>query len=263
MTCVGLARRCVIGVLFCLCASGCLPGADSQSDEKKEPHYLTGISLVGQMDYTGAIDAFEKSLEVNPRSASAHFELGCLYEARANDPAAAIYHYDRYLKYSPHPDQADIVRQHINSCKVELAKTVSAVGPLPSSAQRELERILVENKQLRDTATSLQSQLDQLRSTAARPAAVVTPPPQTPVPIPAPPRSEVPPSRAESPHLIAERSPTPSHPAGMRTYSIRAGDTPAALARKNGISLTALIAAKPQVNPTHLHVGQTLNIPAP
>ena len=101
---------------------------DSQLDEKKEANFIAGKNLVIQMDYQGAIDSFEKSLEVNPRSAAAHFELGWLYENKVSppDPAAAIYHYDRFLKYSTNPDkaEADLARQHITNCKLELAKTV-------------------------------------------------------------------------------------------------------------------------------------------
>ena len=86
MCCVGLARRCVFGIFLCVSLSGCLPVADNALDEKKEPHYISGMSLVSQMDYQGAMDEFEKSLEVNPRSASAHFELGWLYEEKVNPP---------------------------------------------------------------------------------------------------------------------------------------------------------------------------------
>ncbi len=259
MTCVGLARRCAVGVLLCLIASGCFPVADSQSDEKREPHFLEGKALVGQMDYQGAIDSYEKALEVNPRSAAAHFELGWLYEDKAGDPAAAIFHYQRYLKFSPHPDQADVVNQHITSCKLELAKTVSAVGPLPSPAQRDLERVLLENKQLHDTVTTLQSQLDQLKATPVpRVPNYTTPLPQTPVEKPAPPRNN-----AVVPHAAESSSGTSSLRGTAHTYSIKSGDTPTALAKKFGVSVNALMAANPQVNAKHLHVGQVLNIPAP
>ncbi|HEX3800368.1 MAG TPA: LysM peptidoglycan-binding domain-containing protein [Verrucomicrobiae bacterium] len=259
---VGLARRCAVGILLCWCLSGCFPASDSQTDEKREPYFINGKSLVGQMDYQGAIDSFEKALEVNPRSASAHFELGWLYEDKANDPAAAIYHYERYLKFSAHPDQADVVHQHINSCKLELAKTVSAVGPLASPAQRELERVLIENKQLRDNVTTLQSQLEQMKGTPVARVpepAYVTPLPQTQVERnPAPSRPVV-----MTPHNTEHIGPSSSTHPIPKTYSIKSGDNPAALARRFGVSLNSLMAANPQVNPKHLHVGQILNIPAP
>jgi cobalt/nickel transport system permease protein len=80
------------------------------------------------MDFQGAIESFEKAVEVNPKSAPAHFELGCLYDQKASDPAAAIYHYERYLKLLPNSDKKDIVVTRVQACKLQLAQTVS-LGP--------------------------------------------------------------------------------------------------------------------------------------
>jgi len=243
-------------------------------DEKKEPNFIAGKNLVIQMDYQGAIDAFEKSLEVNPRSAAAHFELGWLYEGKVSppDPAAAIYHYDRFLRYSSNPDkaEADLARQHINFCKLELAKTVSALGPLPSPVQREMERVLAENKDLEGKLTALQAQLDEARTAAAtRNQTAVVAPPQNPAPIAIPARNTVDLPRTETPHsYVGEASNfTANHRTASsttsRTHIIKSGETPSAIARVYGISVASLLAANPQAKPTHLMVGQTLKIPAP
>src|SRR5580658_7361563 len=88
---------------------GCAP---SDQDEEKEPHYVLGLSKINEMDYQGAVEAFEESLEVNPHSAAAHYQLAMLYENQQSDPAAAIYHYQEYLKYNPGAENADIIRQH-------------------------------------------------------------------------------------------------------------------------------------------------------
>jgi len=60
---------------------------------------VLGKSRVNAMEFGPAIDAFEESLEANPHSAQAHFQLAMLYENQESDPAAAIYHYQQYLKY--------------------------------------------------------------------------------------------------------------------------------------------------------------------
>jgi len=73
--------------------NGCSSSDQSQLDEEKEPHFVLGRGRVNAMDYQGAIEAFEQSLEANPHSAAAHFELGWLYDEKVPDPAAAIYHY--------------------------------------------------------------------------------------------------------------------------------------------------------------------------
>src|ERR1700733_6830323 len=104
-------------IWFGVSLSGCLPSGQSQSDEENEPHFVLGKNRVNAMDYQGAIEAFEESLEMNPHSAAAHFELACLYDEKISDPAAAIYHYQQYLKYNPNAENAEIVTQRINSCK--------------------------------------------------------------------------------------------------------------------------------------------------
>jgi LysM repeat protein len=51
--------------------------------------------------------------------------------------------------------------------------------------------------------------------------------------------------------------------AKARTHTVAAGETLASIARKSGVSLTALQAANPGVTPKKLKVGQVLNVPAP
>ena len=96
----------IAALALCLAAGGCLPSSSNPLDEQREPHFLTGKSRVNSMDYEGAVEAFEKALEVNPHSASAHFELGLLYENNEQDFAAAIYHFDRFLKLRPNSEYA-------------------------------------------------------------------------------------------------------------------------------------------------------------
>lgn len=50
-------------------------------------------------------------------------------------------------------------------------------------------------------------------------------------------------------------------PAGSTSYTIRSGDTFYNIARTHGISLDALIAANPGVNPDRLFIGQVICIP--
>ncbi len=57
--------------------------------------------------------------------------------------------------------------------------------------------------------------------------------------------------------------PPPECPANTEPYTIRAGDTFFSLARRFNITLEALIAANPDVNPDALLVGQVICIPRP
>ena len=137
---------CVIRLAVVL--GGCTPSGQSLLSEEKEPHFVLGKSRVNAMDFTGAIEAFEQSLEANPHSAAAHFELGWLDDEKAADPAAAIYHYQEYLKLNPNADNADVIKQRIYRCKQQLAADVL---PLPSApaAQQQLEKLSEQNRNCR------------------------------------------------------------------------------------------------------------------
>ena len=243
-----------LGAVLC----GCEPG-ESSLDDKKEPHYILGENRVNAMDYQGAVEAFEQSLEANPHSAAAHFELACLFDEKISDPAAAIYHYQQYLKLEPNAENAEVVTARIATCKQQLASDVMAMPSAPV-IQQELEKLTDQNRQLQDQVDALKkwnayyaAQLAaQSNSIAAQNNSAVQQiqsPVQTAQNIPAP-----------APNPVANH---PANPVAPRTHNVAAGETEAAIARRFGVKLGALQAANPGVNPNKLHVGQPLNIPPP
>ncbi|MBI5800340.1 MAG: LysM peptidoglycan-binding domain-containing protein [Verrucomicrobia bacterium] len=259
-------RRLIPGLLLLvLCAAGCIPTRDSALDEQREPNFLRGQELRRQLDHKGAAEAFERALEASPRSASAHFELGLIFEQHLNDPATAIFHFERFLKLRPASDKAEIVRLRVNNCKMELAK-VFLIAPNAPSVQRELdklksevERLGLENNQLRRHAESLTAQA------AARSAA----PASAPLNIvasqiaaaPAPVKSPVTSVPSTKP-AAAPKPTTPATPAA-RTHTVKQGDFPATIAKQHGVKLEALLAANPNMDPKRMKIGQTVAIPAP
>jgi len=228
--------------------SGCEPSAQSAADDAKEPHFVLGQNRVSAMDYSGAVEAFEESLEANPHSAAAHFQLAMLYDEKESNPAAAIYHYEQYLRFDPKAPNADIVNQHINTCKQQLAADVLQL-PSSSAAQQQLQQFADKNRQLQDEVDRWRAYY--ARQTAAlntnfppAPGQLAPQPVTTPVPLPP----------------VANASPLGAKP---RTHLVAAGETEAAIARQFGIKLAALQAANPGVNPNKLRVGQPLSIPSP
>jgi LysM repeat protein len=205
------------------------------------------------MDYQGAIEAFEESLEVNPHSAQAHYQLAMLYENKESDPAAAIYHYQHFLKFNPNAENAEIITQHITSCKQQLAADVLAMPGTPA-AIKQIEDLTEKNRQL-------QSQVDgwiayYKNQPATQTNNLVAPknnfsPPQTANPT------------SVQPAQIVAANPKPPAVATPRTHTVAAGETEAAIARKFGVKLDILQAANPGVNPSKLRIGQILNIPSP
>ena len=235
-------------VWFGVVLSGCAPSGQSQSDEEKEPHYILGKSRVNAMDFQGAIEAFEESVEVNPHSASAHFELGWLYDEKEPDPVAAIYHYQQYLKLCPGADNAEVIKQRIYSCKQQLAADVTPLSSSPA-AQKQLDQLAEQNRQLQD-------EVNRWRSYYASQLAVAKtnspPPPNNAVAQPTP---------ARQTGANAGRSENTATTARPRTHTVVASETAVGIARKFGVKLSALQAANPDMNPSRIRVGQVLNIP--
>ncbi len=264
-------------ILFVLWLGAALSGcAPSDQDDEKEPHYLLGQSKVNAMDYQGAVEAFQESLEVNPHSAAAHYQLAMLFENQESDPAAAIYHYEQYLKYDPTAGNADIIRQHIASCKQQLAADVL---PLPSApvAQQQLEKLVEQNRQLQAQVDSLQATLKQWNEWYASQAAAkstsnasvmpqdVTAPqqaqPENPAPQPTPPQQvAVTPAHTAPPTHGALSHPETPVTRG-RTHVVERGETAMAICRKFGIRLNELESANPEMNPSHIRAGEVLIIP--
>jgi LysM repeat protein len=245
-------------VLLGIALSGCTPSGQRPLSEEKEPHFVLGKSRVNAMDFQGAIEAFGQSLEANPHSAAAHYELGWLDDEKAADPAAAIYHYQEYLQFNPQADNAEVIKQRIYRCKQQLAADVL---PLPSTpaAQQQLEKLSEQNRQLQDEVGKWRAYY------ASQLAAAKTnspPPPLEPTAKPAP----VQPGQIVFTALAGANPDRPLNPkpttATPRTHMVVAGETAAAITRRFGVKLSALQAANPGVNLSRIRVGQVLHIPS-
>jgi len=255
--------RCALAVLLCALVNGCVPASQSPLDDEKEPHFIEGKHAVITYDFAGAIDEFKKAVKANPENASAHFELGWLYEEKEPNPAAAIYHYEQFLELRPNADTAEAVRQRIMNCKQDLAK---GVLPLPSSpsVQHDLEQLIQSNKQMR-------VELDQWRAwykaqqTNRTPAQATIPTaPIQPTQMVQYVDTPVAPTVRTNPAPVSyggnsRVSPRPA--TTTRTYVVQPRDTLASISRKFNVKLDSLAAANPGVNARRLRTGQTVNIP--
>src|SRR5271157_4146210 len=150
-------------VLAGLVLGGCLPEGQSQVGEEKDAHFLNGRSHVNAMNYPAAIESFERAIAVNPKSAAAHLELGCLFDQKVPDPPAAIYHYEHFLKLRPNSPKAESVNQRILACKQELARSVS-LGPLSDKQLRDLEKLAEDNKRLHEENKRLNEEAAKWRA---------------------------------------------------------------------------------------------------
>jgi tetratricopeptide (TPR) repeat protein len=234
--------------LLCVLFAGCRPGSLSQGDEQKDPYFLSGKNHLQERDYQGAIEMFEKALDVNPRSASAHFELGVLYEQQQNDYAASLYHYQRASTLNSNAPFAELARQRMQECKRELAKSI--VQPISTDQmQREIDALRLKNQQLEQRLREWQ-EFRGARGGATSNAV--------------PPNLRVP-SAAEPPTAVrtAVLAKADTLPSSFRTHTIASGETLDRIARRYNVKLSTLQSANPTIDAKRLRPGQTLVIPPP
>ena len=252
----------VLAAMFLNLAGGCSPADQSQEDEEKEPHFVLGNDKFNEMDYQGAVDAFRDALEVNPRSAEAHYRLAQLFDTKLPDPAAAIYHYQEYLRLDPQAENPDIIRQRISTCKQQLAADVL---PLPSApaTMKQLEDLTENNRQLQQKVDDLTAKLKQWNAyyNNQLAAAKNNPPPAPAGTGPSQMTSQTPEDMTVQPNPIPTSAPANPRPPKAHTHVVSSGETMAGIARKCGVSLSALEAANPGVSPKKIRVGQSLNLP--
>lgn len=241
---------------------GCQP-QNSTVDEQKETHYLRGRNRVSTQDYSKAIEEFEQALQVNPKSAAAHFELAWLHEEHMKDWASAIYHYQKHLQLKPDSEYAERARERMKACKLELART-EVLSPVTQDMQSQLHRLQTENMLLKSKVDSLQAQL------ASRPAvpapvahspatSVVEPPPQVrETPVQSAPVAAIQ-TPVAAPRPVENNKPVAAAP---KAYKVKRGDTIFSIAKAHGVSTSKLLQANPRVDYQKLQVGQTVMIPA-
>jgi tetratricopeptide (TPR) repeat protein len=244
---------------------GCFPGNDNHQDEDRDPHFQRGRDLVNSQEFKAAAEEFEKALETNPRSAAAHYELGCLCDGKLGDYAAAVYHYERLLRLDPESPRASLVRERIRGCKLELAETEF---PLPNSQnlQREVNDLTEKNR-------LLQRQLDEARGHAGTNLAPLPGPVAAQAPgtmgnnttpaaaVPQGTNAVLTSTSTQGTGAVPVRvaaAPEASHP---HTYVVQAKDSIYSVANRYGLKTSAVLAANPKVDPNHLKIGQSLNLP--
>ena len=225
---------------------GCSPAGPGVTDESREPQYLIGLSRVNAKNFEGAVEAFQQALEANPKSAAAHFQLGCLYAEKVLDPAAAIYHYEQFLKRQPKDSNADMIRKQIIGLKHDLAEAILPM-PLTPREKKKLEELTAENRQLH-------ADLERLRNETAASAGPTN---QSPKPINSISGDSL--AHDSLPPANSSRSVSPS--IGGRTYKVMSGDTPSSIARRHSIKVESLLAANPGLNPKRMRIDQNLTIP--
>ena len=256
----GVPRTLCAALLLAAVSTGCWQPAASPQDEQKDPYFLVGRNRVAGRDYGGALEAFRHALENNPSSSAAHFELALLNEQHERNFPAAIYHWERYLALNPQPQKIDIVKQHIALCTQELIKK-SGNFLTPPSQQREIEEARAELQKAKFENETLRRQLEAAIARAGRDFVTVSNRPGPP-PVAVGIRVIGPGSSTNAPGTTL-KTPPPKNPdtTTTSTHKIKAGETPASIAKQYNLSVASLLKANPNVDPKRMRIGQVINLP--
>ena len=226
-------------------------------------------------EYKEAVGCYQQALEMDPRNAAAHLELGLLYEDKLQDYGYAIYHYRRYLELRPKAEKADLVKQFVDRSQLALAASLTNT---PVEAGEEIARLRRENSTLLSRVESLTQTnevLEQRLVRLSRSPEEITPPPilVTNVFVLPPVTNAPPPVRPPANSTTATVQHTASPPtvaegAKAKTYTVVRGDTLSTISLKMYgrrdkwqliySSNESVIGPPPAYK---LKIGQTLTIP--
>ena len=244
----------IVALLGSACSqSDSSPGADPDHN----PYFLRAKKSYELRDYQAAAGFYEQALQVDPRLARAHLELGLVNDEKLGDSITAIYHYRQFLQLEPGSDKRQLVEDFIERAKLSLASKLpqsSVVDPADlTRLQNEKAALMQENANLRARVTALET-------SAASPAvAAISPPSDTSIPSAAA-------GATASPAVSASAADPSSDIYKARTHVVQRGDTLQSLALKFYGTRSAwdriyqvnrnVLASKDQ-----LKIGQQLQIP--
>ncbi len=257
----------VISVAF----SGCKPASKAQVDEEREAYYMDAKGKLFAEDYEGAVVGFEKALEVNPKNAAAHLELGLIHYEHLKDYVSAIYHFQKMLKLRPDHMMAGQIKDHLHRCKMDFASSVN-LGPLNQNTETRLKNLIEAKEALETKVKNLQGQLTQMREVLAAQSEALNKSRQMAgassgqaVPgnqkedTPRLPGGSISQNQPKTPKLQNASYTRPKY----RKHVIRAKDTFYRLAKHYGVDFKAIQAANPRANSNKLQIGDVINIPYP
>lgn len=215
------------GLLF---SSGC-----GREDSAQHPLYRKGEQLRKEGNPVEAESYFRRYLERVPNAPLGHLALAGLCDESLGNPAAALYHYDEYLRLIPadSPDRAT-VEQYRQLVRSKLLRELSGepLPALPADALAEENRKLRQlNEQMKLYIISQNRKIAELRKE-----------PNTSTP-----------------------EATATTPAGDRAYVVQAGDTPGKIAQRfygSAAKYSKIMEANGLSGAGNLRIGQKLVIPA-
>jgi LysM repeat protein len=263
----------ILLLVFCFAFSGCQPMSVARVDEEREAYYMDAKEKLFAGDYEEAAIGFERALEVNPKNAAAHLELGLLHYEHLHNYVSAIYHFRKMLELRPDHLMAGQIKDHLTRCEMDFASSIH-LGPLNQNTETRIRNLVETKEDLEEKVQSLEGQLRQMRSVlAAQSNDLKTAQEnagqrrQTVGSVNGNERTNQLSKPAVERVSAIESSQTDLTPVSTtptyRKHMVRANDSFYKLSRKYGVTPKAIADVNPGIDSTKLQIGQVLNIPYP
>lgn len=195
----GLSRAAALALACAALAAGCGERGDGKPAGAQGAlyHYRLAAERYREGDFDAAIGIYEKSLQMNPKLAEAHLDLGIIYDDYKGAKDKAIEQYREFLSLEPRSAKAEMVRRWILRAGEEKSaspppggaeeQTSSAPGGESAPSRAEADRVRedlailrAENEAYLKTVEALRNELTQARQEIAvaqpsAPGAAATP----------------------------------------------------------------------------------------
>lgn len=265
-------------LVILLTGSGCDQLGFRLDDNTKNAMLSSAEAHRSNGSYEEAVAELEKALEVDPRMAEAHWKLGTIYYSDLSDYAAAIYHFERYLKLGPDASRTTMTREYIQWSKTQLCSS-ARVEPMPPRMARHIEDLQKQLTLLTNERARLRIQVAQVTGRLERQTREIARLRRAGGGATREPNGPRSPADDAEGREDARRSSSGSMSGAQRQqelarrtrvsdrgretlYRIELRDTFYSIARSRGLTHLDLIQANPGVDPRRLKVGQTIVIPA-
>ena len=214
-------------------AAGCGDG-----DIHRNPLMLKGDRYRSEGNPELAEKFYRRLVERKPDSGPARLALATLYDEALDNPAAALYMYDEFLRLEPDSPDRPAVEGYRRMAAAKLRRKL-AYEALPTPPADQLEELRAENEAMRrQLAFQKRYILEQQKRLDALSAA------------------------ANAPRQTPRRQ--ESGPGEERFYTVRSGDTPGEIARRfygSAAEYRRILKANNLTDSTGLRIGQKLKIP--
>ena len=159
---------CALAGLSCGCNRG--PSlSEIEAKERTSRLYRDAVDdlQAGRMD--AAIKRFERVVQEEPKSYSAHFQLATLLQDVRKDYISAIAHYRDYLAMRPASDKATVAQDRVKLCEALLSAEMvrKAGGSATNRLSADNEKLAAERDELTKKVAKLEGELAKSRQTIA------------------------------------------------------------------------------------------------